>query len=103
MAKRSKNWNEGLAEDLRNIKFAQKFILAAIKEELLPIRAVLGTVIRAYGVKGFAKLVKMPSSNVLRAINPKHNPTQETLSRLLKPFGLAVTVAPIKKDGKRAA
>jgi DNA-binding phage protein len=102
MAKKGKDWNEGLAKDLRNFKFAHKFILVAIQEESMPLQIVLGKVIRAYGVKEFAKLVKMPSSNVLRAINPKHNPTQETLSRLLKPFGLAVTVAPIK-TGKRAA
>jgi DNA-binding phage protein len=102
MARRSKDWNEGLANDLRNTSFAQKFILAAVEEEGLPLQAVLGKVIRAYGVKEFAKLVKMPSSNVLRAINPKHNPTQETLSRLLKAFGLTVTVVPIKA-GKRAA
>jgi DNA-binding phage protein len=101
MARRSKDWNEGLAKDLRDIDFAQKFILSAVEDESLPLQMVLGKVIRAYGVKEFAKLVKMPSSNLLRAINPKHNPTQETLSRLLKPFGLAVTVAPIK-TGKRA-
>jgi len=103
MARKEKDWNEGLAEDLRNTKFAQKFILAAIEEESLKPQTVLGKVIHAYGVKEFSKLVKMPSSNVLRAINPKHNPTLETLSRLFKPFGLAVTVAPIKKDRKRAA
>ena len=33
--------------------------------------------------------------------DPSHNPTQETLNRLLKPFGLILTIAPI--DEKKAA
>jgi hypothetical protein len=33
----------------------------------------------------------MASPNVLRAINPRHNPTQETLNRLLRPFKLRRT------------
>ena len=31
----------------------------------------------------------MASPNVLRAINPRHNPTQDTLNRLLRPFEAA--------------
>lgn len=103
MARRSRDWEEGLAKDLRNMDFAREFILVAVKEEAIPLQVVLGKVIRLHGVKEFSKLVKMPSSNILRAINPKHNPTQETLTRLLRPFGLALTVAPMKKDGKRVA
>lgn len=97
---KSKDWNEGLANDLRDFNFAQKFILSAVKDESLPIQAALDKVICAYGVKEFAKLVKMRSSNVLRTINPKHNPSLEKLSRLLKPFGFTVTVAPTKGRGQ---
>jgi DNA-binding phage protein len=42
----------------------------------------------------------MASSNVLRAIHPKHNPTQETLEKLLEPFGLRIGLAKVK-PGKR--
>jgi len=42
-------------------------------------------------------MVGMPSPNLLRAINPKHNPTQETLECLLKPFGLRIGLAQIKQ------
>jgi hypothetical protein len=31
----------------------------------------------------------------LRAINPRHNPTQDTLNRLLRPFKLRVSLAPL--------
>lgn len=96
MSKRSRDWNEGLAEDLKNPEFAQKFVQAAL-EEGVSLQMVLGKVIRAYGVKEYAKKVKMASPNVLRAIDPKHNPTQETLNRLLQPLGLELTVTPTKK------
>ena len=56
------------------------------------------------GAQEFSKRSKIASPNLLRAINPRHNPTQKTLNRLLKPFGLALTVAPIRAmKGKSAA
>ncbi len=92
MAYRSVEWEEGLAKDLRNTKFARAFIQSALAEGL-SIQVILGKVIRAYGVKEFSAKVKMPSSNLLRVINPNHNPTIATLDKLLKPFGLEITVA----------
>lgn len=96
MARRSRDWNEGLATDLRDPQFAREFIVAAIAEGV-SIQVALGKAIRAYGVKEFAKKARMASPNVLRATDPRHNPTHETLNRLLKPFGLTVTVAPISR------
>lgn len=102
MARRSKDWNQGLAQDLQDPEFAQEFLLAAI-EEGISIQLALGKVIRALGVKEFAAKVGLPSSNLLRAINPKHNPTQETLNRLLKPFKLRLSLARIDQPKRRAA
>jgi DNA-binding phage protein len=102
MARRSKDWNEGLAEDLRNQDFAREFLLAAI-DEGVPIQVALGKVVRAMGVKEFAAKIRMASPNVLRAINPRHNPTQDTLNRLLKPFRLKLTVARIDAPRPRHA
>jgi len=92
VTKRSRNWNEGLAEDLRHKRFARKFLLAAI-DEGVSIQVALGKVIRAMGVKEFAASVGMAPPNVLRAINPRHNPTQETLNRLLRRFRLRLSLA----------
>lgn len=92
MARRSKDWNVGLAQDLRNQEFAREFLLAAI-DEGVPIQVALRKIIRAMGIKEFAAKVRMASPNVLRAINPRHNPTQETLNRLLKPFRLRLGLA----------
>jgi DNA-binding phage protein len=99
MARRSRDWSEGLAQDLRDREFAGDFLLAAV-EEGVPVQAALGKAIRAMGVKEFASKVKMASPNVLRAINPRHNPTQDTMNRLLKPFRLKLSLTRI--DSRRA-
>ena len=102
MARRSNNWEAGLAEDLRDAAFAREFLLAAI-DEGVPIQVALAKVVRATGVKEFAVKVRMASSNVVRAIGPRHNPTQETLNRLLKPFRLRLSLAPLESTKPRHA
>lgn len=98
MARRSRDWNIGLAQDLRDPAFAREFLLATI-DEGVSVQAALGKVIRAIGVKEFAAKAGMASPNLLRAINPRHNPTLETLNRLLKPFRLRISLATL--DGPR--
>jgi DNA-binding phage protein len=103
MARRSKDWNVGLAADLTNREFAREFLLASV-EDGVSIQRALAKVIRAMGVKEFAESVGMASPNVLRAINLRHNPTQETLNRLLKPFALRLSLARVgERRGKSAA
>ena len=103
MGKRAADWNEGLAQDLRNPEFAREFLLAAV-EEGVTVQRALGKVIRAMGVKEYAELTGMASSNVLRAIRARHNPTQATLNRMLRPLGLKLSIAPLEsRDAKQAA
>jgi DNA-binding phage protein len=102
MAKRSVDWNEGLAEDLRNPEFARESLLAAVAEGV-PVQQALAKVVRAMGVKEYAALTGIASSNVLRATRPRHNPTQNTLNRLLKPLGLKLSVAPIESGADQQA
>ena len=103
MARRSRDWNVGLAHDLRSPEFARQFLLAAI-EEGVPLPQALGKAIRAMGVKEFAAKVRIASPNLLRAIAPGSNPTQGTLNRLLKPFHLRLGVAPLDRArGRRVA
>lgn len=102
MARRAQEWNEGLASDLRDPAFARAFIQAAL-DEGLPIQVVLGKIIRTYGVKEFSRRVKIPGPNLLRTVHPKHNPTQETLNRLLRPFGLKLSVNLIEAKSSKSA
>ena len=68
MARRSRDWNEGLVQDLRDPEFARDFLVAAV-DEGVPIQTALGKVIRAMGVKEFAEQAETASPNVLRASN----------------------------------
>jgi DNA-binding phage protein len=102
MARRSKDWNEGLARDLRNVEFAREFILAGI-EEGISLQAILAKVVRAYGVREFSRKIRMASPNLLRAISPRHNPTQQTLDRMLRPFDLQLSVKQITSGSKKHA
>jgi DNA-binding phage protein len=103
MARRSRDWNIGLAQDLRDPGFAREFLLRAI-DEGVPLQVALAKVVRAMGVKEFATKVRMASPNLLRTFNPRHNPTQDTLNRLLKPFRLRLSLAPIDRPrGRHAA
>ena len=94
MARRSRDWNEGPAQDLRDEEFARAFLLATM-DEGVPIQHALG--------KEFAEKVQMASPNVLRAIHPQHNPTQDTLNRLLGPFRLRLSLAPLDGPQDRPA
>lgn len=49
------------------------------------------------GVEEFAAKVDMAAPNMQRAINPRHNPTLETLNRLLDPFKLRLVLAPAER------
>jgi probable addiction module antidote protein len=102
MARCTKDWNKGLAEDLRNPEFAREFLLAAI-EEGIPLQHAIGKVVRATGVKEFGAKVGMESPNLLRAIHPRHNPTQATINRILSPLGLKLSLAPIQKSKRSHA
>lgn len=100
MARRSEDWNKGLARDLQDAAFAREFLVAAA-EEGISLQQALAKAIRAMGVKEFAAKAGMASPNVQRAIHPRHNPTQATLNRLLQPFGLRLSLAPLPKKGPR--
>ena len=76
-------------------------ILTRSDRRKVPLQVALGKVVRAMGVKEFAAKVGMASPNLLRTLNPRHNPTQATLNRLLKPFRLKLSLAPISNRPKR--
>ena len=87
MARHSEDWNVDLAKRLRNRAFARAFLLAAIEADDLTVQQALAKVIRAIGITEFAAQVHMARPSVQRAIYPRNNSTQKTLSRFLAPFG----------------
>lgn len=106
MVRRHSSWIAGLSQDLRDPEFVREFLIATV-EDGDDIQKALGFVARTMGVKEFAEEVGMPSSNVLRAINHGHNPTMATLEKMLRPFGvrlsLAKTTTPKPRRAARAS
>ena len=100
VARRSKEYDEKKAAHLADPSLVRAQLIGAVSSGA-PLKEALGELIRTMGVKEFAEKVGMPSPNVLRAIDPRHNPTQDTLERLLKPFGLRVGLAEIREASKR--
>ncbi len=102
MARRTKDWSEGLAKDLKNPQFAREFLLAAM-DEGISLQHALGKIVRAMGVKEFSEKIGMESPNLLRAIDPRHNPTQATINRMVRPFGLKLSLTPIGRPKRSHA
>ncbi len=102
MAGRTRDWNKGLADDFKDAAFVRAFINAAL-DEGIPIQQVLRKLVDGVGLKETSKKTKIPSPNLLRALNPKHNPTLDTLNRIRRPFGLKLSVTMIQKKPSRSA
>ncbi len=102
MARRSKEYDEEKAADLEDPGFVRESLMTAVAGGSV-LQEALGELIRTMGVKEFSEKVGMPSPNVLRAIDPKHNPTLQTLERLLRPFGLRIGLAELRKGSKGRA
>jgi DNA-binding phage protein len=93
MPTRSSNWSERVSQELKDTGYAQIFLLALL-EDGDQLQEALGRLIRLYGVKEYAQLAKMEESAIQRAINLAHNPTKDTLEKLLAPLKLSLGVKP---------
>jgi len=99
MARRSRDWEEGLAKDLkRTIKARKEFFLALLKEGY-EWREALGKIVKLVGVKEYCEFVgDIKPSNLLNQLNSDSNITIETLERLTKPLGIEITFKDKSKD-----
>ena len=102
MPKRCKEWDETLQKELKKPKFARAFIEASMKDGL-PIQVAIAQVVKAMGVVEYSKKVGMHSQNLHRLLQPKSNPTMETLKILLKPLGLTLGIVERSKHEEDAA
>lgn len=93
MPTRSHDWSEKISAELKDLKYARDFLLELLNEGD-DLQTALGRLVRLYGVKEYALLVKMESPAVQRAIHPEHNPTKQTLQNLLAPLKLELGAKP---------
>lgn len=97
MARRSRDWEEGLSKDLqKSIKARREFFLTLIDEGSGWREALLKT-IKIIGVNEYVQLVgEMRSSNLLNQLKADSNMTLETLTKVTRPLGIELT---FKKAG----
>ena len=87
--------------DLREPAVARTFLLAA-GDEGVSLQVALAKVVRALGVKEFARHVHMAPATVERALRRRYVPPVATSNRLLAPFGLQLAVGPKAVPDKMA-
>lgn len=97
MARRSRDWEEGLSKELqKNSKARREFFLALIEDGYCWREALLKT-IKIIGVNEYAQLVgDIRSSNLLNQLKADSNITLETLSKVTRPLNIELT---FKKAG----
>ncbi|MFN8945185.1 MAG: hypothetical protein ACK5WZ_11265 [Pseudobdellovibrionaceae bacterium] len=93
MPTRTKDWDESLSKKLKNLSYAQKFVVALI-DEGDDLQVALGRFVRLYGVKEYAAILEIEESALQRAVNPEHNPTKETLEKIVAPLNLSLALKP---------
>ena len=99
MARRSRDWEEGLAKDLKRTVKARKEFFLALLEEGYEWREALDKIVKLVGVKEYCEFVgDIKPSNLLNQLNSDSNITIETLERLTKPLGIELTFRDKSKD-----
>lgn len=97
-----KNWEDSLMEDLKDPVIAKSYIEGCL-EEGVTLQTALRDVIKAQGFGKVAKKAHIARPNVIRAVQPKANPTVETMQKLLHGVGLDLSVRPWKTLSKRSS
>lgn len=92
MARRSRDWEEGLSKDLQEDPEARKYFFLGLIEEGYEWREALTKLISIMGVNEYAALTDgMKASNLLNQLKPESNITLATLMKMTKPLGIEMT------------
>jgi len=101
---RSRDFKTDLLEELKNPKFAEKYLNAVFddgsKEEIL---LALRDVCDAQGMTSLARKTNINRKSLYVALSPKGNPTLATLLALLSQSGLRLAVHAAKPPAIRRA
>lgn len=92
MARRSRDWEEGLSKDLQENEEARKYFFLGLLEEGYDWREALLKLINVMGVNEYAALTEgMKASNLLNQLKPEANITINTLTKITAPLGIKMT------------
>lgn len=92
MARRYKDWEEGLAKDLKQSKENRKEFFLALLEEGYSWREAINKIVKIIGVNEYVELIgDMKASNLLNQLKEDSNITIRTLDKITKPLGIELT------------
>jgi predicted RNA-binding protein with PIN domain len=94
--KRSDSYDERLSQKLKNLEFAQEYLLSLVEsdeDEQISVEDALRIGISKMGTTDFAKLVGENKANVDKFLKGNRVLKEETLNRYLRPFGLRIKKA----------
>jgi DNA-binding phage protein len=92
MARRYKDWEQGLSDDLKQSVENRKEFFLALLEENYSWREAINKIIKVIGVNEYAELIgDMKASNLLNQLKEESNITIKTLYRITKPLGIELT------------
>jgi DNA-binding phage protein len=87
---RTQSWNKEVAYQLHtNKKYAKLLVQKLIRDGENP-DDVIRHIVRAYGIKELSQKVHIRPQNIARVLRSPSNATDETLNRIVKPFGVKV-------------
>ena len=95
MAKRAEAYKSDVAKKLRNPKFANDYMHALIYNHETSFKDALAEMIDTFGQVEFAEHSEIKASNVSRMVERLRNDEnikEATLEKLLKVFGLTLTI-----------
>ena len=96
--RRHPSYDEKLARELRNPRFAADFLLSLMEgRDGLDLAEALKHTSRRMGIKEFPKRAKIHPKSVPRMLTSSSLPKIETLDQYLAPFGLKVQLTPERK------
>ena len=92
MARRYKDWEEGLSEDLKQSIDNRKEFFLALLEEGYSWREAINKIVKVIGVNEYVELIgDMKASNLLNQLQEESNITIKTLDKITKPLGIELT------------
>ena len=87
------SYDEMLAKELRNPKFAKGFLQSLMEgNDGLSLVEALKHTIRRMGIREFSQISNIPEKSISRMLNSSSTPKLETLNKYCAPFGLKVSL-----------
>ena len=92
MARRARDWEEGLAKDLQKDEEARKQFFLGLIAEGYHWQDALTKIIKIIGVNEYASLAgDIRPSNLLNQLKSEANITINTLTKITDPLGIEIT------------